>query len=228
MTTLLSIIITINSKFSTPSSFLHPLHLIINSPPLSASTILICVKYFWGLVNFLQKITFLHLIINSSHPSASRILVTLPISFSCHGSSVAYFELEIWLEGKVEHRREWQSTANTLDQLPFPSSSHWYRRIFLKCLRRSECRSQQDPSSKNVASLHFWWSTNSPVREGVQHTSNKKSMFFCLFLKSHIMGVPPRRTDSMTWVLDFILDGTGQFLRMLPLLPTASLYPGPI
>ena len=52
MTTLLSIIITINIKLSTPSSFLH---LIINSPPLSASMILICVKYFWGQEVFLQK-----------------------------------------------------------------------------------------------------------------------------------------------------------------------------
>ena len=102
MTTLLSIIITINIKLSTPSSFLHPLHLIINSPPLSASTILICVKYFWGLVIFFAKNHPLHLISNSSPLSHSTILVPLPISFSYHGSSVANFELEIWLEGKVE------------------------------------------------------------------------------------------------------------------------------
>ena len=112
MTTLLTIIITINSKSPTPSSSLHLLHLLINSPPLSASIILIWVKYFWGQVVFLQKKnTLLHLIINSD----STILVPLPISFSCLSSSVAYFELEIWLEGKVEHRREWQSIAKTLD-----------------------------------------------------------------------------------------------------------------
>ena len=82
-------------------------------------------------------------------------------------------------------------------------------------MRRSECRSQQDLGSKNVASLHFWWSTNSRVREGGQYTGNKNPMLFCPLVKSHILGVPPRRTDSVTWVLDFILDGTGQFLRML-------------
>ena len=126
MTTLLTIIITINSKSPTPSSSLHLLHLLINSPPLSASIILICVKYFRGQVVFLQKITLHHLIINSSPLSDSTILVIpLPISFSCHGSSVAYFELEIWLEGKVEHRREWQSIAKTLDQLPSLSSLHF-------------------------------------------------------------------------------------------------------